>query len=91
MVEAGQHLHDFIIGSARNTFLSKTYESLKSQARLIRSITQQSFDIEEASYNDSLKILDAVRERHASAAEQAMRHHLISTREKVLSQILSRV
>jgi DNA-binding GntR family transcriptional regulator len=87
LVEAGQRLHDFIIESARNGHLSKTYESLKSQARLIRAITQQMFDVEEASYHDSLRVLDAIRRRDAVAAEQAMRHHLISTREKVMSKM----
>jgi DNA-binding GntR family transcriptional regulator len=87
LVEAGQRLHDFIIDSARNAFLSKSYESLKSQARLIRSITQQMFDIEEASYHDSLRVLDAIRSRDAVASEQAMRHHLISTRERVVDRM----
>jgi DNA-binding GntR family transcriptional regulator len=90
MLEAGRRLHDFIIAASANKPLQDAYEPLRSQAMLIRSITQEMPEIELASYQASLGILEAVRARDASAAEQRMREHLVTTREKLLGEMFKR-
>jgi DNA-binding GntR family transcriptional regulator len=90
MLDAGRRLHDFIIEASANKPLQAAYEPLRSQAMLIRSITREIPEIELASYRASLSILDAVRARNPSAAEQRMREHLVTTREKLLGEIFRR-
>ena len=87
MVQAGLRLHDFVVDAARNVFLRRAYDALRNQAMLVRSITQRSFTIEQASFRDHLRILDTIRQRQERAAEAAMRDHLRSTRERMLRQM----
>jgi DNA-binding GntR family transcriptional regulator len=100
MVRAGRMLHDFVVDASGNQPLQRAYASLRNETMLVRSITQaqtfmkspppEIFRIEQASYHDHLRILSAVRARRAQEAEQAMRHHLRATRERLLGQIFRR-
>jgi DNA-binding GntR family transcriptional regulator len=87
MVQAGLRLHDFIVRATDNRFLQHAYDGLRNQAVLIRSMTQQSFAIEHASFHDHVRIIEAIREREPRLAELAMRSHLRATRQRLLRQL----
>lgn len=88
MSEAGHRLHDFIVDAAGNDFLRNAYDALRNKAMLVRSVTRWVFPLEQASYYEHLQIIEAVRHRDADAAESAMRAHLRSTRERMITQML---
>jgi DNA-binding GntR family transcriptional regulator len=87
MVRAGLRLHDFVIDATSSMLLRRAYDTSRNQAIFVRSFTQRVFAIEQASFRDHLRILEAIHTRQSKAAEAAMRDHLSSTRERMLKQL----
>ena len=72
----GRKLHDLIIVTANNAFLSEFYNKLRDLADLIRNITQKSVLIEKKSQESHLGIINAFEERDEEKSECCMREHL---------------
>jgi len=75
----GRKLHDLIIVTASNTFLSEFYNKLKDLTALTRNITQKSVLIEKKSKESHLAIINALEERDEEKSEYCMREHLRTT------------
>jgi len=72
----GRKLHDLIITTASNTFLSEFYNKLRDLTALTRNITQKSVLIEKKSKESHLAIINALEERDEEKSEYRMREHL---------------
>ena len=75
----GRKLHDMIIDTASNPFLSQFYNKLRNLSTLTRNITQQSISIEKKSQEMHLSILKALEEKNEEKSEYYMRAHLRTT------------
>ena len=75
----GRKLHDLIITTASNTFLSEFYNKLRDLTALTRNITQKSVLIEKKSKESHLAIINALEERDEEKSEYRMREHLRTT------------
>jgi DNA-binding GntR family transcriptional regulator len=75
----GRKLHDLIITTASNTFLSQFYNKLRNLSSLTRNITQRSILIEKKSQESHLTIINALKERDEEKSEYCMREHLRTT------------
>jgi DNA-binding GntR family transcriptional regulator len=75
----GRKLHDLIITTASNTFLSEFYNKLRDLTALTRNITQKSVLIEKKSKESHLAIINALEERDEEKSEYCMREHLRTT------------
>jgi len=75
----GRKLHDLIITTASNPFLSEFYNKLRNLAVLIRNITQRSVFIEKKSQESHLVIINALEEKDEEKSEHCMREHLRTT------------
>ena len=75
----GRKLHDLIIETASNPFLSEFYNKLRNLSTLTRNITQQSISIEKKSQEMHLSILKALEEKNEEKSEHYMREHLRTT------------
>jgi DNA-binding GntR family transcriptional regulator len=75
----GRKLHDLIIATASNTFLSEFYNKLRNITALTRNITQKSVSIEKKSKEAHLAIINALEERDEEKSEYRMREHLRTT------------
>jgi len=72
----GRKLHDLIITTANNTFLSEFYKKLRDLAALTRNITQKSVLIEKKSQESHLDIINSLEEKDEAKSESCMREHL---------------
>ena len=72
----GRKLHDLIIATAGNPFLSEFYNKLKNLAILTRNITKKSVSIEKKSQESHLAIINALEEKDEEKCEHCMRAHL---------------
>ncbi len=72
----GRKLHDLIIVTASNPFLSEFYNKLRNLAVLTRNITQRSVSIEKKSQELHLAIISALEEKDEEKSEYYMREHL---------------
>ncbi|GAI95837.1 unnamed protein product [marine sediment metagenome] len=72
----GRKLHDLIITTAGNPFLSEFYNKLKNLAILTRNITKKSVFIEKKSQESHLAIINALEEKDEEKCEHYMRAHL---------------
>ena len=72
----GRNLHDLIIATANNAFLSEFYNKLRNLSVLTRNITQKSVFIEKKSQESHLAIIDALEEKDEEKSEHCMREHL---------------
>ena len=72
----GRKLHNLIIVTANNAFLSEFYNKLRDLAALIRNITQKSVLIEIKSQESHLDIINALEEKDEEKSEYYMREHL---------------
>ena len=72
----GRKLHNLIIVTANNAFLSEFYNKLRDLAVLIRNITQKSVLIEIKSQESHLDIINALEEKDEEKSEYYMREHL---------------
>ena len=72
----GRKLHDLIITTAGNPFLSEFYNKLKNLAILTRNITKKSVSIEKKSQESHLAIINALEEKDEEKCEHCMRAHL---------------
>jgi len=72
----GRKLHDLIIATASNPFLSEFYNKLRNLAVLTRNITQRSIFIEKKSQESHLAIINALEEKDEEKSEYCMREHL---------------
>lgn len=75
----GRKLHDVIIYTASNPFLSQFYNKLRNLLSLTRNITQRSILIEKKSQESHLTIINALEERDEEKSEYCMREHLRTT------------
>jgi len=75
----GRKLHDVIIYTASNPFLSQFYNKLRNLSSLTRNITQRSILIEKKSQESHLTIINAIEERDEEKSEYCMREHLRTT------------
>ena len=75
----GRKLHDLIIDTASNPFLSQFYNKLSNLSALTRNITQRSIIIEKKSQKSHLAIINALIEKDEEKSEQFMREHLRAT------------
>ncbi|OQY40150.1 hypothetical protein B6228_02090 [Candidatus Atribacteria bacterium 4572_76] len=75
----GRKLHDVIIYTASNPFLSQFYNKLRNLSSLTRNITQRSILIEKKSQESHLTIINALEERDEEKSEYCMREHLRTT------------
>jgi len=75
----GRNLHDLIITTANNNFLSEFYNKLRDLTALTRNITQKSVFIEKKSQELHLEIINALEERDEEKSEYCMREHLRTT------------
>ena len=78
-VSLGKNIHDLIVKTANNRYLSELYEKLSCMAALTRNMTQQAPKIEEKSKEAHLRLLDALSKRDPALSEKCMREHLHST------------
>ncbi len=72
----GRKLHDLIIATANNAFLSEFYKKLRNLAALTRNITKRSVLIEKKSQESHLTIINALQEKDEEKGEHYMREHL---------------
>jgi len=72
----GRKLHDLIITTANNAFLSEFYNKLRDLAALTRNITQKSVLIEKKSQESHLVIINSLEEKDEEKSEYYMREHL---------------
>ena len=72
----GRKLHDLIITTADNAFLSEFYNKLRDLAALTRNITQRSVLIEKKSQESHLVIINSLEEKDEEKSEYHMREHL---------------
>lgn len=72
----GRKLHDLIVFTASNPFLSEFYNKLRNLAVLTRNITQRSVFIEKKSQESHLAIINALEEKDEEKSEYCMREHL---------------
>lgn len=94
----GRRLHDLIVEWSDNRSLQRAYAGLRSEAMLVRSLTQREtffqstppfvLKIESASYEDHLAIVAALRARDGETAEKAMREHLVKTRRGIVRELV---
>lgn len=75
----GRNLHDLIITTANNNFLSEFYNKLRDLTALTRNITQKSVFIEKKSQELHLEIINSLEERDEEKSEYCMREHLRTT------------
>lgn len=78
-VVVGRNLHNLIIATANNNFLSEFYNKLRNITALTRNITQKSVSIEKKSKELHLAIINALEERDEEKSEYCMREHLRTT------------
>ena len=72
----GRKLHDLIIATADNAFLSEFYNKLRDLAALTRNITQKSVLIEKKSQELHLVIINSLEVKDEEKSEYYMREHL---------------
>ncbi|MCJ7651366.1 MAG: GntR family transcriptional regulator [Candidatus Lokiarchaeota archaeon] len=72
----GRKLHDLIITTANNAFLSEFYNKLRDLAALTRNITKKSVLIEKKSQESHLVIINSLEEKDEEKSEYYMREHL---------------
>jgi len=72
----GRKLHDLIIATADNAFLSEFYNKLRDLAALTRNITKKSVLIEKKSQESHLVIINSLEEKDEEKSEYYMREHL---------------
>ena len=75
-VAIGKSIHDLIIYTTNNRYLTEFYEKLMDLAALTRNMSKNSPHIEENSKQDHLRILLALSERDAKKSERFMKEHL---------------
>lgn len=78
-VVVGRNLHDLIITTANNNFLSEFYNKLRNITALTRNITRKSVSIEKKSKELHLAIINALEEKDEEKSEYCMREHLRTT------------
>lgn len=78
-VVVGRNLHDLIITTANNNFLSEFYNKLRNITALTRNITRKSVSIEKKSKELHSAIINALEERDEEKSEYCMREHLRTT------------
>lgn len=98
MVALGTRLHDSILRWCGNRSLQRAYGGLRSEAMLIRALTQrgsyldapppQIVQIESSSLNDHREIIAAIKARDGAAAEAAMRSHLQKTSRRIIAELV---
>lgn len=98
MVSAGTLLHDSILRWSGNRSLQRAYGGLRSEAMLIRTLTQrgsyldapppQIVQIESSSLDDHREIIAAIKARDGAAAEGAMRSHLQKTSRRIIAELV---
>lgn len=89
-VNLGRQLHDFLATTAENGILFDFYEKLRDVATLTRNVSKRSADVEVASREDHLKIIEAVLFGRRDDAERRMRLHLRGTCERMVAEYLRR-
>lgn len=72
----GIKLHDLIIATANNAFLSEFYNKLRDLAALTRNITKKSIIIEKKSQESHLVIINSIEEKDEEKSEYYVREHL---------------
>ncbi len=85
----GKDIHDLVVKTANNRYLSEVHEKLSCMAALTRNMTQKSPKIEENSKKDHLKLLDALSKKDAALSEKCMREHLHSTCKALVESYLN--
>lgn len=88
-VSLGKNIHDLIVKTANNRYLSELYEKLSCMAALTRNMTKQAPKIEEKSKEAHLRLLDAVSKRDPELSEKCMREHLHSTCQSLVDSRLN--
>lgn len=96
--KVGPQLHDRIVEWSANRSLQRAYAVLRSEAMLVRSLTQREaffqasppliLKIESASYEDHLTVVSALKARDGEAAEKAMRSHLVKTCRRIVQELV---
>jgi DNA-binding GntR family transcriptional regulator len=91
--DAGEKLHLTILEQSRNERMSRILGNLNGQLDLIKSIGRRAaaFDpsVANTTFEEHVKIIEALSSRDPDYAEQAMREHLQNSRVRVLSMVLN--
>ena len=77
--------HDVIVGAARNPTINSMYALLALNIRIIRVYWGRAFDRALISHHEHLKILDAFKEGDPVKAQEALRTHIVNTRDDMIS------
>lgn len=87
-VRVGREIHDLVVETANNRYLTEFYGKLRNLASLTRNLTKKYSGIEDKSKNDHFEILEALSERNAEDSERVMKEHLRSTLKLVLRTLV---
>ena len=88
-VEIGKQIHDLIMDTANNRFLSEFYQKLTNLAALARNMSKNSPKIESHSKDDHLNIVKALADGDAEKCEKYMREHIRSTCRALVNNYLN--
>lgn len=91
LVELGESLHESIVLWSGNTMLSRLYETLRMQTRLMRNLLHSSVGAERASRLEHLEIIAALQARDGTASRNAMENHLVRSRRAILHNLFGEV
>ena len=89
-VNLGRQLHDLLATTADNGVLFDFYQKLRDVTMLTRNVSKRSADVEVASREDHLRIIEAVLCGRRDDAERYMRLHLRGTCERLVAAYLQR-
>lgn len=78
-VVIGNQIHNLIVETANNRYLSEFYHKLSNLMALTRNMSKNSPAIEENSKNAHLAILKALQDKDPAGCEKLMREHLRTT------------
>lgn len=90
LTQLGEAMHDALVRWAGNNLLTDIYVLLKRQTRLVRGMTRSHKDVELASLNEHIGILDAVEKHDSDLAKTRMIQHLQRSNAVVMELLLHR-
>ncbi|MDZ4165932.1 MAG: GntR family transcriptional regulator [Smithellaceae bacterium] len=82
----GRELHNAIVAAAGNGLMSDMYQKLMSLTILTSNLTRKSTEIERASRDAHLELIDALLKRDEDRSERVMREHLRDTCRVLVAQ-----
>lgn len=82
----GRELHNAIVTAAGNGLMSDMHQKLMSLTILTSNLTRKSSEIERASQDAHLRIIDALLKRDEVLSERIMREHLRDTCRVLVAQ-----